>query len=61
VRELRIATPAGMTTLSAMVGSPRVDLHLGSDEEGEIYLLSKVDGMIRKLVPARPTSGAVKK
>jgi hypothetical protein len=50
-----------MTTLSAMVGSPRVDLHLGSDEEGEIYLLSKVDGMIRKLVPARPTSGAVKK
>jgi hypothetical protein len=35
--------------------------HLAAFEEGELCLLSKVDGMIRKLVPARPTSGAVKK
>jgi hypothetical protein len=61
VGELRFATPAGPTTLSALIGSPRVDLHLGSDEEGELYLLSKADGVIRKIVPARSVPEAVKK
>lgn len=34
---------------------------LAALEEGELYLLSKADGVIRKIVSARPTSGAVKK
>jgi len=32
---------------------PRVDLRLGKDAAGELYLLTKADGWIRKLVPAR--------
>jgi len=32
---------------------PRVDLRLGKDAAGELYLLTKSDGWIRKLVPAR--------
>ena len=35
---------------------PRVDLRLGIDHHGELYLLTKGDGWIRKLVPA-PTGG----
>ena len=34
-------------------GIPRVDLRMGMDAEGEIYLLTKGDGWIRKLVAAR--------
>ncbi len=60
VRELLLTTPKGVTNLSAVVGSARVDLHLGTDEDGEIYLLSKVDGVIRRLVPDRPSPGALK-
>ena len=30
----------------------RVDLRLGTDSEGELYLLTKGDGWVRKLVPA---------
>ena len=33
---------------------PRVDLRLGIDDAGELYLLTKGDGWIRKLVPAAP-------
>ena len=31
---------------------PRVDLRLGIDQRGELYLLTKGDGWIRKIVPA---------
>jgi len=30
----------------------RVDLRLGMDSVGELYLLTKGDGWVRKLVPA---------
>jgi hypothetical protein len=32
--------------------SNRSDLRMGIDSEGELYLLSKGDGRVRKLVPA---------
>ena len=32
----------------------RVDLRLGLDSAGELYLLTKGDGCVRKLVPAPP-------
>ena len=32
---------------------PRADLRLGMDERGELYILTKGDGMVRKLVPQR--------
>ena len=31
----------------------RVDLRLGIDSTGELYLLTKGDGWVRKLVPAQ--------
>ena len=36
---------------------PRVDLRLGIDHRGELYLLTKGDGWIRKLVPATTSGG----
>lgn len=38
-------------TLRTLVGG-RIDLRFGQDEAGEIYLLTKQDGKIRKLVAA---------
>ena len=32
----------------------RVDLRLGTDSAHELYLLTKGDGWVRKLVPAPP-------
>ncbi|HET6521041.1 MAG TPA: PQQ-dependent sugar dehydrogenase, partial [Geminicoccaceae bacterium] len=36
------------------LGTPteRAELRFGQDEDGEVYILSKWDGMVRKLVPA---------
>ena len=42
--------------LQILDGKPRADLRFGMDQDGEIYLLTKRDGMIRKmsaLVPAQ--------
>ena len=38
------------TSLLAEVNHDRVDLRFGTDNSGEIYVLSKVDGSIRKIV-----------
>lgn len=41
------------TTLMAIAGvGDRVDLRFGQDELGEIYVLTKQDGKIRRLDPA---------
>jgi hypothetical protein len=37
----------------AMAGDGRVDLRFAVDNDGELYLLTKSDGMIRKVVGAR--------
>ena len=37
-------------------GRGRVDLRFAVDNDGEIYILTKSDGMIRKVVGAKPTS-----
>ena len=48
--------------MGAMAGRGRVDLRFAVDNDGELYLLTKSDGMIRKVVGARaaaePTSAA---
>ena len=49
IAELTLLSRGRHVTLSELVGSPRVDLHLGSDASGELYLLSKTDGVIRRL------------
>ncbi len=39
--------------MGAMAGRGRVDLRFAVDNDGELYLLTKSDGMIRKVVGAR--------
>jgi mono/diheme cytochrome c family protein len=48
--------------MGAMAGRGRVDLRFAVDNDGELYILTKSDGMIRKVVGAKaattPTSAA---
>ena len=43
--------------LEIIGGDPRADLRFGMDERGEIYLLTKRDGMIRRLSIPAPQPG----
>ena len=53
LRELTLTQGGGVVTLMALVGGPdRVDLRFGQDEAGELYVLTKQDGKIRKLAAA---------
>ena len=46
--------------MGAMAGRGRVDLRFATDDEGELYILTKSDGMIRKVVGAKAaTSTAI--
>lgn len=42
--------------MGAVAGRGRVDLRFAIDNEGELYILTKSDGMIRKVVGARTTT-----
>lgn len=42
--------------MGAMAGRGRVDLRFAADNDGELYILTKSDGMIRKVVGARATT-----
>ena len=48
-------TIPGMAMIS---GRGRVDLRFAQDDDGELYILTKSDGMIRKVVGARTTRAA---
>ena len=53
LRELTLTRGGGEVTLLGLMGARnRVDLRLGEGEDGAIYVLSKQDGMIRKLLVA---------
>jgi hypothetical protein len=54
VKELTLTKGSRAVTLMALVGSAnrRVDLRFGQDELGEVYILTKQDGKIRKLAAA---------
>ena len=43
--------------MAAVSGPGRVDVRLAEDNDGELYLLTKADGVIRKIVGARETLG----
>ena len=42
------------TTLAGVLKNSRADLHFGLGGDGEIYLLTKTDGAVRKLVRHAP-------
>lgn len=53
IKELTLVRQGrAVTLLSLLSPTPRVDLRFGQDEAGEIYVLSKQDGIIRKLQAA---------
>lgn len=53
--ERDLVTVAGYANTYHGVEHPRVDLRLGIDQQGELYLLTKGDGWIRKLTPVAET------
>ena len=54
IRELLLEIDGEPVTMMELVGGGgRVDLRFGSDSEGELYLLEKIDGHIYKVVGAK--------
>ena len=54
-RERGGKTPA-LPGMGAVAGRGRVDVRFAEDNDGELYILTKSDGMIRKVVGARETT-----
>jgi hypothetical protein len=53
--QLRIFTAAGRpTSMAALAGDSRVDMRLGVDRAGELYVLSKANGRMWKVTGAAP-------
>ncbi|MGI8634856.1 MAG: PQQ-dependent sugar dehydrogenase, partial [Segetibacter sp.] len=50
VKEWKITINGTATTLKEACGSDRVDLHFGKDSKGELYVLTKADGKVYKIV-----------
>ena len=50
-KELRLLRNGRPTTMAALNGTSRVDLRFGQDERGEVYILSKQDGKVRRMRP----------
>ncbi|GMA30299.1 PQQ-dependent sugar dehydrogenase [Litorihabitans aurantiacus] len=53
ISELKVFVDGEETTFQELVGDTRVDLRFGSDGENQLYLVSKADGKIWKVVGAR--------
>ena len=52
IEELVLLRDDAPVTLLDVVDAPRTDLRFGQDENGEIYITTKQDGMIRTFAPA---------
>ena len=53
IKEWQVKVDGRIRTLKDMCGNDRVDLHFGRDAENELYILTKPDGKVYKLVSAR--------
>jgi glucose/arabinose dehydrogenase len=52
IKEWKVSVNGITKTLVELCGTDRVDLHFGRDDKGELYILTKPDGKIYKLVSA---------
>jgi hypothetical protein len=50
IGEWHIAKKGQLTSLRQLCGNDRVDMRFGADHDGELYLFTKADGKIYKLV-----------
>jgi glucose/arabinose dehydrogenase/mono/diheme cytochrome c family protein len=55
IKEWKILIAGTPRTLREVCGSERVDLHFGRDSRNELYILTKADGKVYKLVSAMIT------
>jgi glucose/arabinose dehydrogenase/mono/diheme cytochrome c family protein len=56
MHEWQISFNGQIKTLRELCGAQKVDVRFGRDAEGELYILTKPDGMVYKLVRAVPQS-----
>lgn len=52
IKEFKIALNGSIQNLQQLCGSDRVDLHFGKDADGEVYILTKADGKMYKIIAA---------
>ena len=52
IKEWKISINGAGKTLKEACGNDRVDLHFGRDAKGELYILTKADGRMYKMVSA---------
>jgi glucose/arabinose dehydrogenase/cytochrome c2 len=52
INEWKVSMRGITKSLTGLCGSDRVDLHFGRDNQGELYILTKADGKLYKLVTA---------
>lgn len=50
IKEWQVSVDGKLKTLKELCGNDRVDLHFGKDAAGEIYILTKPDGKVYKLI-----------
>jgi hypothetical protein len=53
IREWRVSLNGRSRLLKQLCGNDRVDLHFGRDAKGELYIMTKADGKIYKLVSVK--------
>ena len=53
IKEWQVKVDGRIRTLKDMCGNDRVDLHFGRDAQNELYILTKPDGKVYKLVNAK--------
>ena len=52
IRELKLQMDGLPVTLKELVKANKVDLRFGQDAQGEIYIITKTDGMLYQIVPS---------
>jgi hypothetical protein len=52
LKELTLLRNRTAVSLPELVGANRADLRFGQDKDGEVLIMSKQDGRIRRLAPA---------
>ncbi len=53
ISEWRVSLNGEIKTLKQLCGNDRVDLHFGRDAKGEVYIMTKADGKLYKLINAK--------
>ncbi len=50
IKELKVSIDGSVTTMIDLSGAQKVDMRFGRDHNGELYVMSKPDGKIYKVV-----------